>query len=185
MGVYRAAAAAGVERLRGDGGIHRSLKTYRPKSQEADYEKAVERGVRWLEAATPNSTEDLAFKILGLTWGGGSRRAIRATAQELLTRQGTDGGWSQTIMLHSDAYATGQALVALKESNAISIGDRAYQRGVQYLLNSQLEDGSWHVQSRTPAFQPYFDSDFPHGPDQFISAAASNWASMALATVVR
>ena len=77
----------------------RSLKAYRPKSQEADYEKAVERGVRWLEAATPNSTEDLAFKILGLTWGGGSQAAIRETAQELLARQGADGGWSQTRTL--------------------------------------------------------------------------------------
>ncbi|MEO8592935.1 MAG: ankyrin repeat domain-containing protein [Candidatus Solibacter sp.] len=163
----------------------RSLKTYHPKSQETDFEKSVERGVRWLEAATPNTTEDLVFKILGLTWGGGSRSAIRATAQELLARQSADGGWSQTRALHSDAYATGQALVALKESNAIPTGDRAYQRGVQYLLNSQLQDGSWHVQSRTPAFQPYFDSDFPHGSDQFISAAASNWAAMALATVVR
>jgi hypothetical protein len=163
----------------------RSLKTYRPKSQEADFEKAAERGVRWLEAATPKSTEDMAFKILGMSWGGGSQSVIRATAQELLARQGADGGWSQTKALHSDAYATGQALVALKESNAIPTGNRAYQRGVQYLLNSQLEDGSWHVQSRAPAFQPYFDSDFPHGRDQFISAAASNWASMALATVVR
>jgi len=163
----------------------RALKTYRPKSLEADFDKAVERGVSWLEAATPNSTEDAAFKILGLTWGGGGQSAIRATAQELLARQGADGGWSQTKALHSDAYATGQALVALKESKAIPTGDRAYQRGVQYLLNSQLEDGSWHVQSRARAFQPYFDSDFPHGPDQFISAAASNWASMALATVVR
>ncbi len=163
----------------------RALKTYRPKSQEADFERAVARGVHWLEAATPTSTEDVAFKILGLTWGGGSQTAIRAAGQELLARQAADGGWSQTKALRSDAYATGQALVALKESKAIPTGDRAYQRGVQYLLNSQLEDGSWYVQSRAPAFQPYFDSDFPHGPDQFISAAASNWASMALATVVR
>ena len=61
----------------------------------------------------------------------------------------------------------------------------AYQRGIQYLLSSQLEDGSWYVRTRAPAFQPYFDSDFPHGPDQFISAAASNWASMALVAVAR
>jgi ankyrin repeat protein len=163
----------------------RSLKTYRPKSQAADFDRAVERGVRWLEGAKTSSTEDLVFKILGLSWGGGSQTAIRATAQELLARQGDDGGWSQTKALRSDAYATGQALVALKQSNVIPTGSRAYKRGVQYLMNSQLEDGSWHVQSRAPAFQPYFDSDFPHGTDQFISAAASNWASMALATVVR
>jgi hypothetical protein len=43
-----------------------------------------------------------------------------------------------------------------------------------------MEDGSWLVKTRSPSFQPYFDSDFPHGFDQFISAAASNWAVMAL-----
>jgi hypothetical protein len=41
------------------------------------------------------------------------------------------------------------------------------------------------VATRAPAIQPYFDSDFPHGHDQFISAAASNWAAMALLTTVR
>jgi hypothetical protein len=79
----------------------------------------------------------------------------------------------------------GELGVALRESRAIEVGSPAYQRGIQYLLNLQPEDGSWYVRTRAPAIQPYFDSDFPHGPDQFISAAASNWASMALATVAR
>ena len=29
-------------------------------------------------------------------------------------------------------------------------------------------------------FRPYFESGFPHGHDQWISAAATNWAAMAL-----
>jgi hypothetical protein len=41
------------------------------------------------------------------------------------------------------------------------------------------------VISRAIAIQPYFDSDFPHGADQFISAAASNWAAMALIHAIR
>ena len=55
----------------------------------------------------------------------------------------------------------------------------AYRRGIQFLLDSQLEDGSWYVRTRAPPIQPHFDSDFPHGLDQFISAAATNWAAMA------
>src|SRR5207248_83574 len=124
-------------------------------------DKAVERGVHWLEKAQPGSTEDLTFKILGLIWGGGSQGAIRTTAQDLLALQGSDGGWSQIKTLASDGYATGQALVALREARAIATDSPAYRRGVQYLLNSQLEDGSWHVKTRAPALQPYFDSDFP------------------------
>jgi len=162
----------------------RSVRTYGPKSQRADYDKAVERAVRWLENAQPRSTEDGAFKILGLIWGGGSQEVIRKTAQELLAVQRSDGGWGQIPTLASDAYATGQSIVALRESRVIAVNSPAYQRGIQFLLNSQLEDGSWYVRTRALAIQPYFDSDFPHGPDQFISAAASNWASMALATVV-
>ena len=69
----------------------------------------------------------------------------------------------------------GRRLVALRESSAAAQASGAFQRGIQYLLNSQLADGSWYVASRAVPFQLYFDSDFPHGPDQFISAAASNW----------
>ena len=46
------------------------------------------------------------------------------------------------------------------------------------------------AQAQTPArvdfrtdvrpVQAYFESGFPHGKDQFISAAATNWATMAL-----
>jgi ankyrin repeat protein len=163
----------------------RSVRTYGPKSQRPEYDKAVERAVHWLEKEQPGSTEDHAFKILGLIWGGGSQEAIRKTAQELSALQRSDGGWGQIPTLAPDAYATGQALVALRESRAVAVDSPAYQRGIQYLLNSQLEDGSWYVRTRAPSFQPYFDSDFPHGPDQFISAAASNWASMALAAAAR
>jgi ankyrin repeat protein len=163
----------------------KSVRTYGPPSQRADYDKAVERAVQWLEKAQAKTTEDTVFKILGLTWGKGSLEAIRKTAQDLLALQRPDGGWGQVPTLASDAYATGQALVALHEARAIGASSPAYVRGIQYLLNSQLEDGSWYVRTRAAAIQPYFDSEFPHGADQFISASATNWASMALATTVR
>jgi len=158
----------------------RSLLAYAPNSQKMDYRRAVERAIRWLERAEPASTEDHVFRILGLSWGGGSRETIRKTASQLLALQRSDGGWGQIPPLGSDAYATGQAMVALRESGIIAISDAQYQRGVRYLVNSQMEDGSWLVRTRSPSFQPYFDSDFPHRYDQFISAAASNWAVMAL-----
>src|SRR5207302_8747405 len=98
-----------------------------------------------------------------------------------MSLQKPDGGWSQLTTLGSDAYATGQALTALAESGAIPISAAAYHRGVRYLLNTRLADGSWYVATRARPSQPYFDSEFPHDRDQFISAAATNWATMALA----
>jgi hypothetical protein len=76
-------------------------------------------------------------------------------------------------------------LTALAESSAIAVTDPAFRRGVQFLLQAQLADGSWHVRSRAIPFQPYFDAGFPRGADQWISASATNWATMALARAVR
>ena len=58
--------------------------------------------------------------------------------------------------------------------------DTAFQRGLRYLLAAQATDGSWHVRKRTHDVQPFYDSAFPHGVDQFISVSATSWATYAL-----
>ena len=68
----------------------------------------------------------------------------------------------------------------MRRSAGLPVSDPSYQRGVQYLLNTQLEDGSWHVRTRAAGFQPYFDNGFPHGVDQWISAAGTSLATIAL-----
>jgi ankyrin repeat protein len=163
----------------------RALQTYAPAPLTIDYARAIQRGAAWLAHATPKSNEDHAYLVLGLTWAGASRAAIRRAANAVIAHQRADGGWSQIATLPSDAYATGQALTALAESGVIRPGDPVYQKGVRFLLETQLEDGSWYVRSRAIPIQPYFDSEFPHSKDQFISAAATNWATMALTWVVR
>ena len=49
------------------------------------------------------------------------------------------------------------------------------------MVSTQFPDGSWHVRSRAIKFQPYFESGFPFGHDQWISVAATAWAAQALA----
>jgi squalene cyclase len=51
---------------------------------------------------------------------------------------------------------------------------------LRFLIADQREDGSWFVASRSKPFQPYFESGFPYGKDQFISMAATSWAVTAL-----
>jgi hypothetical protein len=70
--------------------------------------------------------------------------------------------------------------VALHKVGGLAISDSVYQRGLRYLLKTQRDDGSWHVTSRSRPFQTYYESGFPHGADQFISCAASGWATWAL-----
>jgi len=99
----------------------------------------------------------------------------------MLALQRSDGGWSQEPSLESDSYATGEALTALRESGMAAADDPAVRRGVAFLLRTQLQDGSWYVKSRSVPIQVYFESGFPHGVDQWISAAGTAWAVRALA----
>jgi squalene cyclase len=158
----------------------RALQVYAPKARREPYAKAIERSRTWLRQAQATTTEDRAFQLLGLRWAGEDQETLRKAAQILLGEQRADGGWAQIPTLASDAYATGEALVALREAGALAATDPAYRRGVEFLLSTQLEDGSWYVRSRSVPFQPYFESGFPHGHDQWISMAATNWAAMAL-----
>lgn len=93
--------------------------------------------------------------------------------------QRADGGWSDLESMESGAFATGKTLYALHTAG-LPVTDAAYARGVRYLLNTQQEDGSWYVKTRALALQPHFDAGFPHGFDQWISAAGTNWATVAL-----
>lgn len=156
----------------------RGLQLYGGDDRPAS-DAAIARGARWLETATPLGHEDRVFRLAGLTWAGSPKKLRDAALRELLASQRADGGWAQTDWRSSDAYATGSALFALKTAG-LSTRSRPYRRGVKYLLGTQLEDGTWFVRSRSLATQSYFESGFPHGADQFISAAATHWAVLAL-----
>jgi hypothetical protein len=159
----------------------RALQIYAPAPQRGKYQKTIERAAAWIAQSKPVIMEDYVFKLFGLHWSGASRDAVLGAARALLAQQRADGGWSQLSTLASDAYATGQALVALAETGAVSVSDQVYVRGMQFLLQRQFADGTWYVRTRALPIQPYFESGFPYGRDQFISAAATNWAATALA----
>jgi ankyrin repeat protein len=170
-GVYQSAALA----------IY-ALKTYGPPAEQADTDKALARAAAWLEAARPATTQDQAFHLMGLAWS--NAKPVSIAAKTLAAAQRPDGGWSQLPTMGSDAYATGEALYALNAAGRMPATDPVYAKGVKYLLNTQAADGSWHVKSRSIWVQPYFESGFPYGHDQWISAAATSWATMALSLTV-
>jgi ankyrin repeat protein len=157
----------------------RALQLYAPKTDRAAYEKSVQMAAAWIAKAEPVTSEDRVWRVIGLAWAGKDKDATRKAMRELLAIQQGDGGWSDMQSMSSTAYATGRALVALQTAGLL-VSDPAYQRGVQFLLNTQQEDGSWYVKTRALGFQPYFDNGFPHAYDQWISAAGTSWATMAL-----
>ena len=134
----------------------------------------LDRATAWLARAAAVTTEDRAMQLLGLRWAQAERPHTTRLHAAILARQRPDGGWPQIETLGSDAYSTGQMLVALNQTGASTVST-AYRKGVAYLLRTQQPDGSWHVRSRrkdevTPG-QEYFETGFPHGRDQFISYA--------------
>jgi ankyrin repeat protein len=158
----------------------RALTAYGPPGRRQELQGRVGRARDLLRRTAPANTQDETFKLLGLVWSDAPRAEVARQSERLMKLQRTDGGWAQTTTMAPDAYSTGQALYALRAAGT-AVASAAYQHGTQFLLRTQLEDGSWFVRSRGFAFQPYFDTGFPHGRDQFISAAATSWAAIALA----
>ena len=109
--------------------------------------------------------------------------AVGQAAKTLRAGQGSDGAWRQLPSMESDAYATGLALWALHEGG-VSASTDVYRRGLRYLLGTQSADGTWRVKTRSLPVQPYFESGYPYVHDQWISAAAASYATMAIAAAV-
>jgi ankyrin repeat protein len=157
----------------------RSLSAYPLPGRKTEFDQRIQRAAAWLKAETPRTTEDRSMQLLGLKWASVDRHDLEGRLKELIALQRSDGGWAQTPNLTSDAYATGQVLYTIHELG-VPATNEIYRRGVTYLLKTQLADGSWHVASRAPKFQPYFQGGFPHDHDQWISSSATAWATMAL-----
>jgi hypothetical protein len=51
-------------------------------------------------------------------------------------------------------------------------------------VRTQATDGTWHVRTRAIPIQPYFESGYPYGPDQWISAAGAAYATLAIASAL-
>jgi ankyrin repeat protein len=158
-----------------------ALKAFRSPGRGADMDERIARGANWLVSAKAITAEDRNMQLVGLKSAGADRRVLQRLAKGILAAQGADGGWAQRAELTSDAYATGQTLYALATTGVMLPREAAFQKGVKYLLSTQHADGSWYVRSRAPKFQPFFESGFPYGHDQWISSMATGWAAASLA----
>lgn len=158
----------------------RGLADFGTDQQRPEIGARTEQVCRWLRGASPADTEDRVFRLWMLPYVEGSEEEIRQAVAELVDGQRDDGGWAQRAEMESDAYASGTVLVALLRAGSVSAEHPAVRRGLRYLTDTQCDDGSWHVVTRADGFQAYFESGFPHGEDQFISIAASSWATLAL-----
>lgn len=158
----------------------RALTLYPLEGQRKEIDLKLDRARGWLLNAKPQSAEEHAMRLMGLAWARASRKDLDTASRDWVAQQGSDGGWKQLPHLNADAYATGITLFAMHEAG-IPVTDPAYKKGVQYLLKTQYEDGSWFVKTRAFPIQPHIESGYPFDLNQWISAAGASWATMAIA----
>ena len=158
----------------------RGLTLYPIPGRKPEIDRALERAQGWLRAAEVHTAEDRAMRLMGLIWTKASDAAVRAGTEDIRRAQAASGGWSQLPQLDPDAYATGLSLLALHEAG-MPVTDETYRKGIAFLLKTQYPDGSWLVRTRAFPVQPYFESGFPFGQHQWISAAGTAWAARAIA----
>jgi ankyrin repeat protein len=158
----------------------RAFQLYPLAGREPELKQRMDRARNYLAKARPFTFNQQVFQLLGLGWAGARPELLRPLVTALLESQRADGGWAQLDGLPCDSWATGEALVALNWVGGVAVSEPAFQKGVRFLLRTQFEDGSWYVRSRAWPFQPHFESEFPHGKDQWISASGTAWAVMAL-----
>jgi len=157
-----------------------AIKQYGWLGRKEEFASSVERGRGWLWKVKAETNEEAVFQLLGLHWAGEPSEKLADLAKALRQRQRKDGGWAQLPTLESDAYATGEVLYTLAQTVKVPVTDPAWQRGLRFLLQTQQDDGTWHVVRRAFPFQPTMDSGFPHHRDSWISAAGTSWAVLAL-----
>jgi squalene cyclase len=159
----------------------RALKTYGWPARQDEFNERIARAKHWLLEAKADTNYDKAARLIGLYYATATEADLHEAARQLVTGRRPDGGWAQTQYLESDAYATGMALYALRVAGQMKTNDPIYKAGVDYLLKTQMPDGSWYVRSRAMKLQPYFQSGFPYDHDQWISTAGTAWAVTAIA----
>ena len=137
---------------------------------------ARDRGVQWL-AATKSDDDPQSIALRLVLWERLGRPAeeCEPLVKRIRERQNADGGWSQTVDMASDAWATGQALYALAHAG-IKPDDPSIARAHAFLVQTQRDDGSWPMVSRPT--KPGGEGSQSQIP---ITAAGSAWAVMGLA----
>ncbi|HET6882268.1 MAG TPA: prenyltransferase/squalene oxidase repeat-containing protein, partial [Pirellulales bacterium] len=142
---------------------------------------ALKKATSWFDAAElANIHQERIAKLILANRLAQPRETVQTTIDELLSLQRADGGWSQTVPeVKSDAFATGQSLYVLSLVG-FTAEDPGIKRGIDFLVATQLQDGSWPMVSRaTPNGEP--GSATLLTP---ITCAATSWATLGMARLV-
>lgn len=118
-----------------------------PKDK-SDVRESRDKGIAWLAKEKPtDTTQALAIRLFRDVRAGRSEKELQPAIGGLFARQNKDGGWGQLKDRESDAFATGQTLYFLRLAGVDSSRPEL-KRGVEFLMKTQKEDGSWPMKRR-------------------------------------
>jgi N-acyl-D-amino-acid deacylase len=155
------------------------MEKYATPDQIDRLKTAREAAAKWLASAALNNQQDRLWKLWGLHQLQGDQEQLLKIRAAIIAAQRDDGGWSESDDRSSDPFSTGQTLFMLCRTGTLAT-DPVAIRARDYLLRTQHADGSWLFESHVKPVQPFFDNGDPHGKHQFISTAATAWATTAL-----
>ncbi len=158
----------------------KGMNHYGPAADKREIAERTAKARKWLATAEAKTSDDKAFRLLGLKWSGAGRAEIKRAADAIKADQHQDGSWSQVPGIPGDAYATGLALYALHAGGGVAVDSTAYAKGVKFLVRTQDDDGTWFVAKRAIPANNYMDTGYPHGESQYASFDGACWAIMAL-----
>src|SRR6185437_15331280 len=112
---------------------------YMPEELRAERDACILRARQWLARERPLSTEDAAFRLMGLVWAGAPPNEIEAARRDLLAMRKPAGpapsiksAWPELPGYQPDAYSTGESLFALHESG-VPVTDPTWRAGLHFL----------------------------------------------------
>jgi hypothetical protein len=102
------------------------------------------KALEWIKKAPPGESQEWFVTRLLIDRQFGTPEQTAPRIQALKDRQNTDGGWGWKAGDPSDALATGQTLYALGNAG-IKADVPTIAKGQKFLIETQLENGSWSV----------------------------------------
>jgi hypothetical protein len=134
-----------------------------------EFAAAIDKGSAWLRAVNIETVLDAAGALLGLDPADRDAVAQRQRCLDVIRRgEAPSGGWGPYVTSPPDVFDTALVMLALQESSPAGFAT-ALERARAFVIEQQLDDGSWPETTR-PANQESYA--------QRIST--SGWALLAL-----
>ena len=125
------------------------LNTYE-KTGDEFFSKSIQNASIWLEKATPETTQDIVYQLIGLCTypSPSSEKVIKKDIEKLWSIQNEDGGWGEGENKDSNPYSTAQVIYALKLAK-VEASNPNFNTGLDYILSNQNITGGWSLKAET------------------------------------